>query len=356
MSDRVHERFKNYVLPKKPSEMTLKATVEKLNKLFGKVDTEVSQRYKCLQLAKGDNEDFREYASKVNLQCELFKLGEMKIDQFKCVIFVLGLKSGKDNNIRIRLLKLLDDSKDSMNLDQLVDETQIILDLKTDNTMIEHQTKSVCAIGKSMKKPQPTTKVPKLPCWLCGDLHYVKFCPFNKHKCSNQMGHKGNYCASSKNGYTPKTNYTDNNNGNIKTKTPKKFNTSKSSYRTNAVYSTKRLQFQELRKYIELGINNQPVRLQIDTASDISIISTTTWETIGKPEAFTTNDSANEVNTNKINLLAKFNCFVSHGDATMDLQCYITDIEELNIMGINWIESFKLWDQPISAWCRQIKF
>ncbi|KAI8116306.1 hypothetical protein CVS40_11614 [Lucilia cuprina] len=109
--------------------------------------------------------------------------------------------------------------------------------------MIEHEAKSICAIGKSMKKPKPTTKVPKLPSWLCGDLHYVKFCPFNKHKCStcHQMGHKDNYCVSAKNGYTPKTNYTDNNNGNIKTKTPKKFNTSKLGYRTNAVYSTKRL-------------------------------------------------------------------------------------------------------------------
>lgn len=53
MSDRIHERFKNYVLPQKPSEMTLKETVETLNKLFGRIHTEVSQRYKCLQLKKG---------------------------------------------------------------------------------------------------------------------------------------------------------------------------------------------------------------------------------------------------------------------------------------------------------------
>ena len=67
------------------------------------------QRYKCLQLTKSDNEDFKEYGSKVNLQCELFKLYEMQIDQFKCLIFVLGLKSSKDNDICIRLV---DDNKD----------------------------------------------------------------------------------------------------------------------------------------------------------------------------------------------------------------------------------------------------
>ena len=93
MSNHIHDRFRNYVLPKQPSEMTLHDTVNKLNKVFDKVETEVSQRYKCLQLAKSDNEDFKEYARKVNLQCELFKLDEMQIDQFKCLIFVLGLKT-----------------------------------------------------------------------------------------------------------------------------------------------------------------------------------------------------------------------------------------------------------------------
>ncbi|XP_058980356.1 uncharacterized protein K02A2.6-like [Musca domestica] len=88
MSNQVHERFANYVLPAKPEDMTLKDTVEKLKKLFGKTKTQVSQRYKCLQLAKGDSEDFREYASRVNLQCELFKMKELKIDQFKRLIFV----------------------------------------------------------------------------------------------------------------------------------------------------------------------------------------------------------------------------------------------------------------------------
>lgn len=89
MPNQVHERFFNYVLPMKPVDMTLKDTVDKLNKLFGKAKTQVSQRYKCLQLEKKDSEDFKEYASRVNLQCELFKIPDLKIDQFKGLIFVL---------------------------------------------------------------------------------------------------------------------------------------------------------------------------------------------------------------------------------------------------------------------------
>lgn len=356
MSNHVHERFRNYVLPKQPSEMSLRDTVDKLNKLFGKVETEVSQRYKCLQLTKSDSEDFKEYASKVNLQCELFKLSEMQIDQFKCLIFVLGLKSSKDNDIRIRLLKLVDDNKDSINLDKLVDETQKILDIKTDNNLIAHQSNAVCAINKTAHK------VPKTACWLCGNLHFVKFCTFKTHKCSvcHQVGHRDNYCKSARSGYTPKSdvnnkNKRDDNNNKNDNKPPQQW-VKKEKFRTNAVFSTMRVNFQEFRKYAEVHINNRSVQLQIDTASDISIISISTWEAIGQPDAYTTDDCANDVNTNTIKLLAKFQCDVTIANATKALHCYVTDIDNLNIIGIDWIQQFQLWDTPITAWCRQIKF
>ena len=87
MSNQVHERFSNYILPKKPVDMTLKDAVEKVNKLFGEAETQVTQRYKCLQLSKTDG------------QCDLFKMTNLKIDKFKCLIFVLGLKSSNDADI-----------------------------------------------------------------------------------------------------------------------------------------------------------------------------------------------------------------------------------------------------------------
>ena len=67
-----------------------------------------------------------------------------------------------------------------------------------------------------------------------------------------------------------------------------------------------RINFQEFRKYAEVLINNHSVPLQIDTASDIFIISVSTWEAISKPETYVTDDCANDVNANSIILLAKF--------------------------------------------------
>ena len=114
-----------------------------------------------------------------------------------------------------------------------------------------------------------------------------------------------------------------------------------------------KLQCKELRKYATVTINNNTIRLQIDTASDISIISVGTWESIGKTEAYTTKDSAGDDNNNKINLLVMFVC-----DVTMNniKHCYIIDIDQLNIMGIDWIQTFNLWDKPTANWCNPIKF
>lgn len=58
----------------------------------------------------------------------------------------------RDNDIHIRLLKLLDEAKDSTMLDTIVYEIQRIVDLKTDNTLIEYQSNSICAVSKTSKK------------------------------------------------------------------------------------------------------------------------------------------------------------------------------------------------------------
>ena len=94
-----------------------------------------------------------------------------------------------------------------------------------------------------------------------------------------------------------------------------------------------KLQFKELRKYTNVTINNT-IRLQIDTASDITAISVGTWESIDKPEAYTTKNSANDANTNKINLLTMFQCDVIMNNVTKKVNCYITDIDHLNFRSL----------------------
>ncbi|XP_037821229.1 uncharacterized protein K02A2.6-like [Lucilia sericata] len=326
---------------KHPKDITFTETIEKLTKLFGRTETEVSQRYKCLQLTKSEAEDFKEYASRVNLQCELFKLNQFNVDQFKCLIFVLGLKSIRANDIRTRLLRYLNDGKDTVNLDNLVDETQKILDLKTDTTLIEQQPHVIQAISQPSDQHK---KTPRTPCWFCGDLHYVRDCPYSKHTCSKckQTGHKDGYCAavSQRKSTNPKG---------------KSFR-QQSNYSAKTVFSTNAINYKDLRKYVIVSINEHTVQLQVDTSSDITIISTQTWKSIGQPPTCDTKDTANDANSNSISLLAEFTSAVSIGDSIKTLRCYISDVNGLNVMGIDWIQALNLWDTLITSWCCQINF
>uniref|UniRef100_A0A1I8NCP0 DUF7083 domain-containing protein n=1 Tax=Musca domestica TaxID=7370 RepID=A0A1I8NCP0_MUSDO len=99
MSNHIHECFKNFVLPKQPQNLSLADTIKNLTCLFGRTETQVSLRYNCLQTTKKESEDFKEYASRVSLQCELFKLGDLTTDQFKC--FIIGLKTSQDSDKKV---------------------------------------------------------------------------------------------------------------------------------------------------------------------------------------------------------------------------------------------------------------
>ena len=57
-------------------------------------------RYKCLNLMKKANDDYVTYAGVVNGECERFKLNELTADNLKCSIFVQGLMTERDSEIR----------------------------------------------------------------------------------------------------------------------------------------------------------------------------------------------------------------------------------------------------------------
>ena len=103
-----YQRYKHFILPKTPGDFTLTETVAQLTDIFGELSSSLKTRYNCLKLKKDDNEDFFASAGKVNLQCENFQLKLLTKDQFKCPIFIAGLQSPNDADIRARLLSLLE--------------------------------------------------------------------------------------------------------------------------------------------------------------------------------------------------------------------------------------------------------
>lgn len=96
-----HKTYVNYLLPKKPKEVTFDEIIKTLKSIFGRQTSLFNQRYQCLQLKKDQADDYFTYARIVNEKCEEFKLSEINADQFKCLMFVSGLNSCKDSDVRI---------------------------------------------------------------------------------------------------------------------------------------------------------------------------------------------------------------------------------------------------------------
>ena len=60
----------------------------------------------------------------------------------------------------------------------------------------------------------------------------------------------------------------------------------RNSAKANNIYIVSKINYDAIRKYIKVNINSTLIRLQIDTASDISIISEANWKNMGSPKNF----------------------------------------------------------------------
>lgn len=169
-----HTRYVNYILPKLSKDVQFKDTIITLNKIFGEPGSTFSKRYQCMQLTKADAEDVIEYGGKVNRACEEFEFKRMNIDQYKCLIFICGLKGQDQADIRTRHLRRIESesSEAPTTLQQLIDEYQRIVNLKADTSIVENQPSSKPAVlavaannsGRHQQLSKPDRKSPRTPC------------------------------------------------------------------------------------------------------------------------------------------------------------------------------------------------
>ena len=110
---------------------------------------------------------------------------------------------------------------------------------------------------------------------------------------------------------------------------------------SNSIFATFNVNFEARRKYIVVLINKRPVKFQFDTASDITLISRSTWKLLGKPTLKDTNVACS-ASVNKIQLTGELICDVSFKEKMF--RCiYITDSSNLNLLGLDFIEELDLF-------------
>lgn len=357
LSALTYERYSDSILPKHPRDISFEETVKVLKILFDRTESVFSLRYKCLQTSKQPDEDYVKYASRVNKTCENFSLTTLTVNHFKALVYIIGLNSSRDCEVRNRLLvKLETEHPDKVNLELLTLESNRIVNLRTDSAMVENSTKpEVNFVQKNKKTHQPfqrqnkdnlAKKQPKSPCWQCGGMHYRDKCEFNGHKCSEcgKLNHKEGYC-----GCNTKTSSTTGQNKSFKKPFVNR------PFHSKAVYGVNQLDHHSSRKFVALQINGIPLKLQLDTGSDITIISEEMWHKLGSPAATKSPHQAQDASKNPINLLAEFECNIKIKDKSRIGTCFVSNLCTLNILGIDWMDIFKLWDEPISSICAQVQ-
>lgn len=107
------------------------------------------RRWKCFKISKTQDEDFATYGANVNRICEEFKLAELTADQFKSLIFILGLRGSADVDISTRLHNFLDVDASRGKLETLVTEANRIINVNADVKLgTESRAPTVAAIAR----------------------------------------------------------------------------------------------------------------------------------------------------------------------------------------------------------------
>ncbi|XP_062557959.1 uncharacterized protein K02A2.6-like [Armigeres subalbatus] len=350
-----HERYVSFILPKVPKVYTFDETVQKLKTLSGAIESVVSKRYRCFQTAKQSNEDFISFACRINKNCVEFELSKMSEEQFKCLMFVCGLKSEGDGEVRTRLLSKIEERAD-VTLEQLSEDCQRLLCLKHDTAMIEAPQSAAVQFLKKKKKfnklspmcnssgstgtsAKQKLTVPSTPCWCCGAMHFHRDCTYKQNKCKDcgLVGHREGYCSSAKK--NPKS-------GALRRKGhPEAYSTKTVNLLVNTVHKH--------RRFIQSRINGVKVRLQLDTGSDISLISKQTWIKIGKPPRTPATERAATASGDPLEILFKCKCTTVINKDQRVVQFYVVN-ESLHLAGIDMLDSFGLWSVPINTYCNNV--
>ncbi|XP_052895692.1 uncharacterized protein K02A2.6-like [Anopheles moucheti] len=344
-----HERYVNYILPQKPRDFTLEATIAKLKSIFGKTESLLTKRYKCMQLVKSKSEDFLVYACRVNRACVDFELNGMSEEQLKCLVFVCGLKEETDKDFRVKLLTRIEERPD-ITLEQISAECNRIANLKRENAMITGASEErVLALQnggrnhfkgsdkgsrshRTFRDNQSGSKKPSNACGLCGGWHWVKDCPKSNYKCKEcgESGHREERCRK------------------------RKHHTGRRSHRPPRSVRTVRVcSVRASRKFVQVSINGTSIRLQLDTGSDISVIGQTAWEKLGKPSLVKPTVCAKTASNEKLKLLGEFEAGVTICNATKPAIIRVAQVNLL-LLGADLVDSFALGSVPMDMFCANI--
>ncbi|XP_062713806.1 uncharacterized protein LOC134290644 [Aedes albopictus] len=229
----------------------------------------------------------------------------------------------------------------------LAEDCQRLLNLKKDTAMIQKSgnKSSVCAIRNPTKvktsgqqQQQKPSDVPNTPCWSGGEMHYSKNFNYIQHQCKScrKVGHKEEYCSC------------------FQSKPKKNRGFQNQSAKAQGIHSVNQVSVTANRKFTTVELNGHAVRIQLDSAADISVISQAVYKQMGSPAG--KQPSINVVNASgdDMGLFLELSCSIPLNEVSKQGRCFVSKADDLNLFGAEWIELFGLWDVPFNAVCNQV--
>uniref|UniRef100_A0A5S6QAU4 RNA-directed DNA polymerase n=1 Tax=Trichuris muris TaxID=70415 RepID=A0A5S6QAU4_TRIMR len=353
-----HQKYVNFILPKKPSDFTFTETIKSLKDMLNRQRSLFSIRYQCLKLSQRESDDFITYASVVNRECDKFQLNALTEDQFICLVFVSGLHSPEDSEIRLRLLNKME-TDPNVTIQALTEECRRIASLKQDAILVEGAAQTadeqfINAVTKKTLKPRknwsnrkgtsanrsahnPSLPAkPKTPCWLCGTMDFVRNCSFRSHKCQQCgiTGHKEGYCQ------------------NVAKERRQKWHRAQSNrwtQKTGRINSGIDDNLATHRRFATITVDNRKIDFRIDTGSDLTLLTESTWKRLGRPLLSGSDTRAKDVSGNSVELLGQLFCCFSFRKRKVTAKCYASRRISLNLLWVELIDRLGMYDIPING-------
>lgn len=356
-----YQRFADSILPQVPSDLTLEEAVKLLKTMFGFTETKFSMRFKCFSVRREESESYREYGARINKLGEKFDVANFTADDCKTLLFVSGLKNPSDSLILEKLLNKLNGQQrkfeaadevaratiPKLKVSDLINEALNIITLKSDKGEVCEVTSptEVNAIQNGSQRPikkkppsisnRPTKKLSR-PCKFCGGDHWDRDCDYKQKQCSTcfATGHKTGFCK------------------NVFESQAAEIEKLRRKIDSSSVHQITGKEKNMQRKFVTPTVNGFKLRLQLDSASDITVISSANWHKLGKPSLKRTEISPSSASGDPVHLWGSFSCCMSLNDKKAAGTCYVS--ARLNLLGNDLMTSLGLWNVPLATVCNMI--